>query len=67
MRRIEYATLKTPASVAMIGSVNRSPLALPAAIDSAKNISLERNPFRSGTPAIAAAATAATVAVIGIM
>ena len=34
--------------------------------DSEKNISLDRNPFRSGTPAIAAAATIASVAVIGM-
>ena len=33
---------------------------------SAKNISLDRNPLSSGTPAIAAAATMASVAVIGI-
>ena len=33
---------------------------------SAKNISLERKPLRSGTPAIAAEATMARVAVIGM-
>ncbi len=33
---------------------------------SAKNISLDRNPFRSGTPAMAAAATMASVPVTGI-
>jgi hypothetical protein len=38
----------------------------PANTVSAKNISLERNPFNSGTPAIDAAATNANVAVIGI-
>ena len=33
---------------------------------SAKNISLDRNPFSRGTPAMAAAATMARVAVIGM-
>ena len=33
---------------------------------SAKNISFDRKPFSSGTPAIAAAATIASVAVIGM-
>ena len=33
---------------------------------SAKNISFDRNPLSSGTPAIAAEATIASVAVIGI-
>ena len=33
---------------------------------SAKNISLDRKPFSSGTPAMAAAATMASVAVIGM-
>ena len=40
-----------------------------AALDSsasAKNISLDRKPLSSGTPAIAAAATIASVAVIGM-
>ena len=34
--------------------------------DSEKNISLDRKPFRRGTPAMAAAATIASVAVIGM-
>ena len=39
---------------------------LPARIASAKNISFDRKPLSSGTPAIAPAATVVTVAVIGI-
>ena len=38
----------------------------PAKIVSAKNISFERNPLSNGTPAMAAAATIATVAVTGM-
>ena len=64
--RSEYATLNTPASVASAGSPIRSSGLCPAKMVSAKNISFDRNPFSSGTPAIAAAATAASVAVIGI-
>ena len=66
MKRAEYATLNMPHSVAIRGSVNQSPLVLPATIVSAKNISFDRKPLSSGTPAIAAAATIATVAVIGM-
>ena len=43
-----------------------SPVAAPAVSASLKNISFERKPFKSGTPAMAAAATSAIVAVIGI-
>ena len=39
---------------------------LPASKASAKNISFDRNPLSSGTPAMAAEATMARVAVIGI-
>ena len=38
----------------------------PTTIDSSKNISFDRKPFSSGTPAMAPAATVASSAVIGI-
>src|SRR5690606_30677320 len=66
MKRKEYATLNAPAIVANVGSVIASPVAPPTTIDSSKNISFERKPFSSGTPAIADAATVASDAVIGI-
>ena len=56
-----------PASVAAYGS--RSPShgrGVVSATASVKNISLEMNPFSNGTPAIAAQATMASVAVYGI-
>ena len=43
---------------------NADPVAAPTA--SAKNISLDRNPLSSGTPAMAALAAMASEAVIGI-
>jgi hypothetical protein len=44
----------------------RSSAPWPAAVVAEKNISFDRKPFSSGTPAIAAAATVATAAVTGI-
>ena len=55
-----------PASVAAAGRPIRTKAPVPASIVAEKNISFDRNPFSSGTPAIAAAATVATVAVIGM-
>jgi hypothetical protein len=54
------------ASVATAGKPIRISGPSPAKVVSAKNISFDRNPFSSGTPAIAADATTATPAVIGI-
>src|SRR5690606_39690909 len=65
MSRSEYATLNIPASVAIAGSATRTAGPPPANTVSAKNISFDKNPLSSGTPAIAAAATVASVAVIG--
>jgi hypothetical protein len=66
MKRAEYATLNMPARVAIAGKAIRSHNASPAKMVSAKNISLDRKPFNNGTPAMAAAATQANVAVIGM-
>jgi len=66
MNRTEYATLNMPASVASAGRTMRMSGPSPANIVSWKNISFDRKPLSSGTPAIAAAATSATVAVMGI-
>ena len=56
-----------PQTVAMMGSATLIARTGPSTrSDSEKNISLERKPFNSGTPAIAAAATIASVAVIGM-
>ena len=56
-----------PHKVAMKGSARSSACTGPSTRrDSAKNISLERKPLSSGTPAIAAAATMASVPVIGM-
>src|SRR5699024_8305890 len=63
INRKEYTTLKVLATMAASGSqVLREPK--PAA--SAKNISFDKKPFNKGTPAMAAAATMANVAVTGI-
>ena len=63
MKRSEYATLNMPIATAAYDIHQlRSP---PTLRVSAKNISLDRKPFSSGTPAIAALATMASVAVIG--
>jgi hypothetical protein len=57
MKRSEYATLNTPASVAPNGSSHSiTPCPLTATV-SAKNISFDRKPLSSGTPAMAALAT----------
>ena len=64
--RSEYATLNTLASVAIAGRPMRSQGASPAKMVSAKNISFDRNPLSSGTPAMAAVATIASVAVMGM-
>jgi hypothetical protein len=66
VKRREYATLPMPARVAAIGSVHSMSGFATTSTVSAKNISFERNPLRSGTPAIAALATIASAAVIGI-
>ena len=55
-----------PARVAIAGRTMRTTAPSLATIVSAKNISLDRNPLSSGTPAMAAAETVASVAVIGI-
>ena len=55
-----------PASVAAAGSPMRVSQPPPVSVVAAKNISFDRNPFSRGTPAIAAAATSATVAVTGM-
>jgi hypothetical protein len=66
MNLSEYATLKMPARVAAAGKPMRRAADWPTKIVSAKNISFDRKPLRRGTPAMAAAATIASVAVIGI-
>ena len=66
MKRTEYATLNRLANVASNGSANCKPFELPAVSDSSKNISFDRKPFSSGTPAMAPAATSASSVVIGI-
>jgi hypothetical protein len=67
MKRSEYATLNMPAIVTRYGSARSSPGNVPSASSAcAKNISFDRNPFSSGTPAIAPAATIASVAVMGM-
>ncbi len=55
-----------PAIVATYGVTVSSGLTRCVSIASAKNISLERKPLSSGTPAMAALATMASVAVIGM-
>ncbi len=67
VKRSEYATLKTPASVAATGKAVAMNGEASRNTVSAKNISLERKPLSSGTPAIAALATIASVEVTGIM
>ena len=67
MKRSEYATLNMPATVAATGSSHSSNGVVFTYTVSAKNISLDRKPLSSGTPAMAALATMASVAVIGIM
>ncbi len=63
MKRIEYATPNAPPARTMPGaSAPRSPSSRSSRA-SAKNISFDRKPLSSGTPAIAAAATIASVAV----
>src|SRR5690625_60375 len=67
IRRSEEITLNTPhadaatASTRLTGGTDAS-----VANTTAKNISSDRKPFNKGTPAIAALATMASVAVIGI-
>ena len=66
IKRSEYATLNIPHITAIAGKpmrVIRLPLMNTV---SAKNISFDRKPLRSGTPAIAAAPTTASVAVMGM-
>ena len=66
-KRSEYTTANTPASVASAGRpISTAGLALTNTV-SAKNISLLRKPLSSGTPAIAAQATIASVPVIGML
>ena len=66
MNRAEYATPNAPpASTAPGASAPSRPKPCRSSA-SAKNISFERKPFSSGTPAIAAAATIASVAVYGM-
>ena len=67
VKRSEYATLNMPARVAAMGSKVVTSGVVSRNTVSAKNISLDRKPLSSGTPAIAALATMASVAVIGIM
>src|SRR5205823_1636013 len=58
-KRSEYATLPIPANVAATGSVvSTIGIALRKTV-SEKNISLDKKPLSSGTPAIAAVATSA--------
>ena len=66
-KRSEYATLNMPARVAAMGSTAATSGVVSRNTVSAKNISLDRKPLSSGTPAMAALATAASVAVIGII
>ncbi|MND88639.1 hypothetical protein D3C80_806700 [compost metagenome] len=63
VKRRAYATLKVPARVAITGSVASTQAVELMNTVSAKNISLDRKPFISGTPAIEALATMARVAV----
>ena len=65
-KRAEYATLKAPASVASTGSVYSTQGAASRNTVSAKNISLDRKPLSSGTPAIDALAMMASVPVMGM-
>src|SRR5687768_3450059 len=66
INRREYATLNVPHITAIVGKPMRV-ITLPLTnVVSAKNISLERKPLNNGTPAIDAAPTTASVAVIGI-
>ena len=58
--------MKIPARVATIGGSQAQSPGRFSASDSAKNISLLRKPFSSGTPAFDAAATMARVAVCGM-
>jgi hypothetical protein len=64
-KRSEYATLKTPASVTSAGTTQAQTPLVPTTA-SVKNISLDRKPLVSGTPAIDAAATMDSVAVQGM-
>ena len=66
INRSEYRTLKALAKVARAGSSMFRPCVWALATASARNISLDRKPFNRGTPAIAAAATIARVAVKGM-
>ena len=67
VKRSEYATLNMPATVASTGSTVLTQGAASRYTVSAKNISLEIKPLSSGTPAMAALATQASVAVMGII
>jgi hypothetical protein len=64
MKRTEYATEQMPAKVASAGTTQSPGPAARSA--SSKNISFDRKPLTSGTPAIEAAATIASVAVHGM-
>ena len=65
-KRAEYATLNAaPRATAAVASPPRTPRCRSSSA-SAKNISFERKPFSSGTPAIAEAATMASVPVCGM-
>ena len=65
-KRAAYATLKAaPRATAAVASQPRKPRCRSASA-SAKNISFERKPFNNGTPAIAEAATIASVPVCGM-
>ena len=63
--RSEYATLNTPARVTSAGTAQAQTPWVPVTA-SVKNISFDRNPLVSGTPAIDAAATMVSVAVNGM-
>ena len=56
-----------PATVAATGSNHCNQGVASTSTASAKNISLDKKPLSSGTPAMAALATMASVAVMGIM
>src|SRR3989344_5565407 len=60
VKRSEYATLNMPATVAATGSSHSSIGVVFTYTVSAKNISLDRKPLSSGTPAMAALATMPT-------
>ena len=65
-KRSEYTTANTPASVAAAGRpYSMAGWAVTKTV-SAKNISLDRKPLSSGTPAMAAQATMASVPVMGM-